>query len=122
MNASSIVKSCASAIHSRGSLTEEDEMAEYVRVVTFEADDAALEALLGRIAADDGPPEGVPATRVTVLADRAAGQVAVAVRFGSEEDLRIGTATLEAMSPPDTGTIRRVSVGSYEVVLERDAP
>ena len=97
-------------------------MAEYVRVVTFEADDAALEALLGRIAADDGPPEGVPATRVTVLADRAAGQVAVAVRFGSEEDLRIGTATLEAMSPPDAGTIRRVSVGSYEVVLERDAP
>ena len=97
-------------------------MAEYVRVVTFEADDAALEALLGRIAADDGSPEGVPATRVTVLADRAAGQVAVAVRFGSEEDLRIGTATLEAMSPPDAGTIRRVSVGSYEVVLERDAP
>jgi hypothetical protein len=97
-------------------------MAEHVRVVTFEADAAALEALLGRIAADDGPPEGVPATRITVLADRAAGKVAVAVRFGSEDDLRRGAATLEAMSPPGVGTMRRVSVDSYEVVLERDAP
>jgi len=96
-------------------------MAEYVRVVTFEADDAALEALLGTIDADDGPPEGVPATRIMVLADRAAGKVAVAVRFASEDDLRRGAATLEAMSPPDVGTMRRVSVDSYEVVLERDA-
>ena len=96
-------------------------MAEHVRVVTFEADDAALEALLSRIDADDGAPEGVPATRITVLADRVAGKVAVAVRFGSEEDLRIGAATLEAMSPPDVGTMSRVSVDSYEVVLERDA-
>jgi len=96
-------------------------MAEYARVVTFDADDAALEALLNRINADDGAPEGVPASRITVLADRSAGKVVVAVRFGSEEDLRIGAATLEAMSPPGAGNISRASVDVYEVVLEREA-
>jgi hypothetical protein len=94
-------------------------MAEYARVVTFDADDAALEALLSQINAVDGPPEGVPATRITVLADRSAGKVVVAVRFGSEEDLRKGGEVLEAMSPP--GSMHRVSVDSYEVVLERQS-
>ena len=96
-------------------------MAEYARVVTFDADDAALEALLSEINADDGPPEGVPAKRITVLADRSAGKVVVAVRFGSEEDLRKGAEVLEGMSPPDVGNIRRVSVDAYEVVLEQQA-
>jgi hypothetical protein len=94
-------------------------MAEYARVVTFDADDAALEALLSEINASGGPPEGIPAKRITVLADRAAGKVVVAVRFGSEEDLRKGAEMLEAMSPPSVGSIRRVSVDAYEVVLER---
>lgn len=96
-------------------------MPEYARVVTFEADEAALDALVGEIDSHDGPPEGVPAKRIIVMADRAAGRVLVAVRFGSEEDLRKGAAALEAMSPPDTG-MRRVSVDEYEVVLERTAP
>jgi hypothetical protein len=97
-------------------------MAEYARVVTFDADEAALEALLSEINSHDGPPEGVPAKRITVLADRSAGKVVVAVRFGSEEDLRKGAEAFEAMSPPDAGSMRRVSVDSYEVVLERQAP
>jgi hypothetical protein len=96
-------------------------MPEYARVVTFEADDAALEALLSEIKASDGPPEDIPAKRITVLADRAAGKVVVAVRFGSEEDLRKGAETLEAMSPPAGGNIRRISVDAYEVVLEQQA-
>jgi hypothetical protein len=95
-------------------------MAQYARVATFEFDDAALEALLDTIRRD-GMPEGVPAKRVTVLADRSAGKVVVAVRFDSEEDLRKGSATLDAMSPPEVGTRRRVSVDSYEVVLEQGA-
>ncbi len=96
-------------------------MAEYTRVATFEADDAALDALLDRINADGGPPEGVPATRITVLADRAAGKVVIAVRFDSEEDLRKGAETLDGMTPPANASIRRISVESYEVVLERQA-
>ena len=96
-------------------------MADYVRVVTFEADDAALEALVAEIDAADGPPEGVDAKRITVLRDRAAGKVLIVVRFGSEEDLRKGAEVLEAMSPPPGGSIRRTAVDAYEVVREREA-
>ena len=85
-------------------------MAEYSRVVTFEADDAAIDAMVKEINSAEGPPEGIPAKRITVLADRSAGRVVVAVRFGSEEDLRKGSEAFEAMSPPDAGSIRRVSV------------
>jgi hypothetical protein len=98
----------------------EDGMTQYARVVTFEADDAALDALVAEINAAGKPPEGVPAKRITVLADRSAGKVVVAVRFDSEDDLRRGSETLEAMSPPG-GRMRRVSVDAYEVVLEMEA-
>ena len=95
-------------------------MAEYARVVTFDADDAAIDALVSEINANDGPPEGIPATRITVLADREAGKVLVSVRFASEEDLQKGAAAFEAMSPPDNN-LRRVSVDAYEVLLDRTA-
>ncbi len=94
-------------------------MAEYARVVTFDADDAAIDALVAEIRGADGPPAGVPATRITVLANRDAGQVRIATRFASEEDLRIGSAAFEAMSPPPDRGMRRVSVDVFEVVLER---
>jgi hypothetical protein len=97
-------------------------MPEYARVVTFDADEAALDALVKEIGSHDGPPEGVPAKRIIVLADRSAGRVVVAVRFGSQEDLRKGAEALESMNPPDAGSIRRVSVEEYEVVLDRQAP
>jgi hypothetical protein len=96
-------------------------MAQYARVATFEFDDEALDALLDRIRAS-GMPDDVPAKRVTVLADRSAGKVVVAIRFDSEEDLRRGSATLDAMSPPEVGTRRRVSVEAYEVMLELETP
>ena len=96
-------------------------MPQFARVATFEFDEAALEALLDRVRGG-GMPEGVPAKRVTILADRAAGKVVVAVRFDSEEDLKMGSATLDAMSPPEVGTRRRVSVDTYEVVLEQESP
>jgi hypothetical protein len=94
-------------------------MSQYARVATFEFDDEALEALIARIRST-GMPEDVPAKRVTILSDRAAGKVIVAVRFDSEEDLRKGSATLDAMSPPEVGNRRRVSVETYEVVLEQE--
>jgi len=96
-------------------------MPEYSRVVAFDADEGALEGLLNEIKSSDGVPDGVPATGITVLANRASGKVVVAVRFGSEEDLRKGAATLESMSPPDPGAMRRVSVDEYEVVHEQRA-
>jgi hypothetical protein len=96
-------------------------MAEYARVVTFDADEAAIAAVVKEIESSDGPPPGVTAKKLTVLADRAAGKLVISVGFGSEEDLRKGAEVFEAMSPPAEGGMRRVSVDQYEVVLERDA-
>lgn len=97
-------------------------MGQHARVVTFDADDAAIDALVSEINSAEAPPEGVPAKRITVLADRAAGQVVVATRYDSEEDMQTAAAVFEAMSPPEGSNIRRVSVDSYEVLLEREAP
>jgi hypothetical protein len=58
-------------------------------------------------------------TRIAVLADRAAGKVLVSVRVASEADLEKGAAAFEAMSPPDTGKLRRVSVDAYEVLIDQ---
>ena len=96
-------------------------MPDYVRVATFEADEAALDEMVSQINAESAP-EGVPAKTITVLADRSGGKVRIVVRFGSEEDLRTGSAVLDAMSPPADAAMRRVSVESYEVVLDRQAP
>jgi hypothetical protein len=96
-------------------------MPEYARVVTFDADAAGLDAMINEISSSDGPPEGVNAKRLTVLADRAAGKVLIAVRFGSEDDLKKAAAVFEAMSPPSGSGVRRVAVDAYEVVLDRDA-
>jgi hypothetical protein len=97
-------------------------MPDYIRVATFEADGAALDAIVREIESAEGPPPDVPAKAITVLADRAGGKVRIVVRFGSEEDLRKGSATLEAMQPPAGANMRRISVEVYEVVLERQAP
>jgi hypothetical protein len=96
-------------------------MPEYVRVATFDADEGAIETLRKEIESTGGAPEGVPATGVTVLADRAGGKIRIVARFGSEEDLRKGSETLDAMNPPADVNMRRTSVETYEVVLERRA-
>jgi hypothetical protein len=97
-------------------------MAEYVRVADFEADEAALETLVSTIKADSGPPEGVPAKAINVLKSRESGKVRVVVFFGSEEDLRKGSETLDAMSPPEGASMRRLSVETFEIVLQKTAP
>jgi hypothetical protein len=94
-------------------------MAEYARVAMFDGNDADIQSLVNAINESDGPPEGLPATRITVLADRDAGKIVVATRFASEEDLRVGSAALDAMSPSDSGAgMQRTAVETYEVVLE----
>jgi hypothetical protein len=97
-------------------------MPEYVRVATFEADDNALDTMVNEINSSEGPPPDIPAKGITVLADRAGGKIRIVVRFDSEENLRKGSETLEAMQPPADANVRRVSVEEYEVVLERRAP
>lgn len=96
-------------------------MSEYARVVVFEADDASIDAIVQEIDSAEGPPPGIKSTRITVLADRSKGRAIIATRYGSEADMKAGHEALEAMSPPDVGSVRRVSVDMYEVLLERDA-
>jgi hypothetical protein len=96
-------------------------MPEYARVVIFEADAAAIEAVVQEIQTAEGPPPGINSTRISVLADRDKGRLVISTRYPSEADLKAGHEAFEAMSPPDDGTMRRVSVDMYEVLLERDA-
>jgi hypothetical protein len=97
-------------------------MSDWVRVATFEADDAAVEAMVKEISAAEGPPPGIPAKSIMVLADRENARARIVVRFDSEQNLRTGSATLEAMEPPPQASVRRTSVETFEVVLERQAP
>jgi len=96
-------------------------MPDYVRVADFEADGDAIDAIVREIDSSGGAPPDIPAKAITVLADRAGGRARVVVRFDSEEKLRKGSETLDAMDPPAGGSMRRVSVDTFEVVLERQA-
>jgi hypothetical protein len=97
-------------------------MSDWVRVATFEADNDAVEAMVGEINSAEGPPPGIPAKSIMVLADRENAKARIVVRFDSEENLRTGAATLDAMEPPPDARVRRISVEQFEVVLERTAP
>jgi hypothetical protein len=96
-------------------------MAGYARVVTFEADDAAIDAVLKEIESADGPPPGVDAKTISVLADRANGKLVIGTRFETEEAMEAADAVFDAMSPPEAGGMRRVSVDKFEILLIRSA-
>jgi hypothetical protein len=92
----------------------------YARVAKWEGGSAeSIRESIARIQenAQSGPPEGVPSTGFTFLADPDAGRVLAIGLFETEDDLRQGHETLEQMSPPvDMG--QRVSVESYEVAAD----
>lgn len=97
-------------------------MSDWVRVATFEGDEAAARSIVDEINKEPGPPPGIPAKSIMVGFDRENNHVRVVVRFDSEENLRIGSETLDGMSPPDDSGMRRISVEKLEVLLERQAP
>ena len=96
-------------------------MSDWVRVADFEADDDAIEAMVKEISSAEGPPPGIPAKSIVVLADRENGKARIVVRFDSEENFRTGSATLDGMDPPADSNVRRISVDKFEVLLERQA-
>ena len=97
-------------------------MSDWVRVATFEADNDAVETIVKEINSSEGPLSGITAKSIMVLADRENGRARIVARFDSEENLRTGSATLDAMEPPAEARMRRISVEKFEVVLERQAP
>ena len=96
-------------------------MSDWVRVATFEGDEAAARRMVEEIEKEPGPPPGIPAKSIMVGFDRENNHVRVVVRFDSEENLRIGSETLDGMSPPDYASMRRISVEKLEIMLERHA-
>jgi len=97
----------------------------YARVVTWEGAEAdAMRSSASQIAAqaDEGPPEGVPAKSFTLLIDPDHGRSLAIVLFETEEDMRIGDATLNGMNPPDDAMGQRVAVDFYEVAAQLTAP
>ena len=92
----------------------------YARVAKWEGGSAdAIRESIAQIQRDasSGPPEGVPSTGFTFLADADAGRVLAIGLFETEEDLRKGHETLEQMSPP-VSMGERVSVETYEVAAD----
>ena len=83
-------------------------MSDWVRVATFDGDEAAARRLIEEIEKESGPPPGIPSKSIVV-------------RFDSEENLATGSATLDGMEPPPEAGMRRISVEKLEVLLERQA-
>jgi len=96
-------------------------MSDWVRVATFEGDEAGARRLVEEIEREPGPPPEVPAKSIMVGLDRENNHIRVVVRFDSKENLETGSAALDGMSPPDDAGMRRISVEKLEVLLERQA-
>jgi hypothetical protein len=98
----------------------------HARVATFEGGDPdhireMVEEIQRRAAS--GPPDGVPAVGLLLLHRADDGKVMNLTLFETEDDLRQGDATLNAMDPPVQGGMgRRSSVEMYEVGVKLDAP
>jgi hypothetical protein len=91
----------------------------YARLVTFEGA-TDIDGVAKQIQ-EGGRPEGVPATAFYLMANRDAGEVVTLSLFETEEDLRTGHETLNAMSPPGGGLGTRATVDLLEVVAHMTA-
>ena len=93
----------------------------YARIARWEGGDAeAIRSMAEEIGpdADSGPPEGVPAKAFQLLIDPEGGRSLGIVFFETEEDMRKGDETLNAMNPPGDAPGQRVSVEMYEVAVD----
>jgi hypothetical protein len=93
----------------------------YARVARFEgAQGDALRREAEDIAsrAPSGPPEGVPAKGFLLLIDPEGGRSLAISLFDTEDDLRKGDETLNAMNPTGGDTGKRTWVEAYEVAVD----
>jgi hypothetical protein len=93
----------------------------YARVARWDgAEGDALRASAEEMSsrADEGPPEGVPAKGFLLLIDPDSGRSIAVSLFDSEEDMRKGDETLNAMTPTHDNVGSRTSVEKYEVAVD----
>jgi hypothetical protein len=91
----------------------------FARVATFESDpsrvDEAIAMVRSQVASDETPP-GLQGAKMLMLVNRETGKGVGITLFDSEEAMRRGDETLNAMNPG--GTERRTSVEFFEVPVE----
>ena len=93
----------------------------YARVAKWEGAEAdAIRTTAAEISsqAASGPPEGVPANGFLLLIDPDNGRTIAVSLYETEEDLRKGNETLNAMTPPQDGMGQRGAVEMYEVAVD----
>jgi hypothetical protein len=97
----------------------------HARVASFEGGDPdQVREMIKEIEqrSQSGPPEGVPAVGFLLLHRADEGKAVAISLFETEEDLKQGDATLNAMDPPAPGALgERTSVETYEVGVKLDA-
>ena len=69
---------------------------------------------------NEGRPDDIPATEITMLYDADAEKAVVILLFDDEDDYNRADATLSAM-PTDETPGQRTSVGRYEVAVRATA-
>ena len=69
---------------------------------------------------NEGRPDDIPATEITMLYDVDAEKAVVILLFDNEDDYNRADATLSAM-PTDETPGQRTSVGRYEVAVRATA-
>ena len=91
----------------------------YARVATFESDPAQVEDAIalvrGQVESGETPP-GLEGAKMLMLVNRETGKGLGITLFESEEAMRRGHETLDAMNPGSTE--RRTSVEFYEVPVQ----
>jgi hypothetical protein len=97
----------------------------YARVATFHTESDPDEVRRGfeevKRRATSGTRERLPAVGHLDLYKPDEGKVLAITLFDTEEDLRLGDDTLNAMDPPRPGArVRRLSVEIYEVPVKID--
>lgn len=95
----------------------------YARVATFEGGSAegiraAMQEIRRQAEEAGGPPEGVDSVGFTLIGDPDGGRVMGIGLFETREALEASEPVLDAMSPPNDGFGRRVSVDVFEVGLD----
>lgn len=91
----------------------------YARVATFQGDparvDEAIASVRAEVEAGEAPP-GLEGAKMLMLIDRESGKGIGVTLFESEEAMRRGDETLNAMNPGSGG--QRTSVEFYEVPVQ----
>jgi hypothetical protein len=90
----------------------------YARVATFEGDPSTVDTSIAQVRREmesGQVPEGLEGAKMLMLIDRSSGKGLGITLFDSEDAMRRGDETLNAMSPEGG---RRTAVEFYEVPVE----